>query len=53
MEESRVNKVPKDISIHAIYEPDMEKMVKALTIVLEMPIHNINKSKKTRKEKEE
>ncbi|MEK5645601.1 MULTISPECIES: hypothetical protein [Paenibacillus] len=49
MKENREYKVPKDISINAIYEPNMEKMVKALKIVLESPIHNQNKSKKTKK----
>ncbi|WP_186327576.1 hypothetical protein [Paenibacillus sp. Y412MC10] len=49
MKENREYKVPKDITINAIYKPNMEKMVKALQIVLESPIQNQNKSKKTKR----
>jgi hypothetical protein len=34
-EVSRVIKPPKDIEYRAIYEPDMERMVRALRILLE------------------
>lgn len=34
---AKVQESPPGITVNAVYEPDMEKMVKALKIVLESP----------------